>query len=272
MRTTRILLAFVCIAVPSVYAGDDLKIQSHWWTSTDVGSTVTYVKGDLIRVDDCWGEYDSCVQPRDGSLTQCGGWSFIRLKGRYYDPSDGDSDATTSSTSANSQQKPGTTDGLIRVVLESVDTGERKQMFGYTARHIVTTTTLDVGQASCPAHQPSNRSDGWYIDPPYKNKCSDADEREQSSPNFDDISDCGDKVVIERKGPALGFALTEQEEHSIGGFPWRSGYTVTGISHENLDQGLFAKPDARPISELRHPRQHPKLQGEQPPSNPPANQ
>jgi hypothetical protein len=191
----------------------------------------------------------------------------MRLMGTYYDTA-GDSLAPTSS-SAKPQEKPKTAHGLVRVVVESVDTGERKQMLGYTARHIVTTTTLDVTQASCSAHQPSNRSDGWYIDPPYKNKCTEADERERFNPNFDDISACGDRVVVERKGPTLGFALSEDTETSMGSFPWHSGVTVTAISHENLDQALFAKPDARPISEFR---QRVKAPNPTTPVNPPAQQ
>ena len=51
----------------------------------------------------------------------------------------------------------------LRIETTTVDTGERKEMFGYVARHVVTTTkqtTLDGSNS-----QPSQRvKDGWYID------------------------------------------------------------------------------------------------------------
>lgn len=45
---------------------------------------------------------------------------------------------------------------------ETIDTGERKEWFGYTARHVITktTTTRDSELSG------ESEDDGWYIDPP----------------------------------------------------------------------------------------------------------
>jgi hypothetical protein len=51
----------------------------------------------------------------------------------------------------------------VRVEIKTTDTGERKEIFGRTARHVITTTTQTPMEGSHSSHQESV-SDGWYID------------------------------------------------------------------------------------------------------------
>jgi hypothetical protein len=247
MPKLRTLIAFMCLVGPVARAGDDLKIDSHWGTKWDRGSTTTYVKGDFLRVDSCWGGHGTCVNPQEGAISHCGEWSVLRLKRRFYQTS-GDEDPA-SNPASEENAKPAR--GVVRVTLESVDTGERNVMFGYTARHLVTTASFDLSQSRCAVNETARRYDGWYIDPPYSNKCSEG-EVDPAEIDFRDISDCGDKIIVERKGPAMGYGLKETEEYVLRGEHQTSGYVIDAISRENLDPGLFTKPDARPISELHH--------------------
>ncbi len=67
----------------------------------------------------------------------------------------------TRAAQAPQLRRPAQPNLLIEITTN--DTGERKQMFGYTARHVITTekrTPLE-GAASLPQEQVS---DGWYID------------------------------------------------------------------------------------------------------------
>jgi hypothetical protein len=49
----------------------------------------------------------------------------------------------------------------LRIETTTVDTGERRELFGYVARHVITTTKQTRGANS----QPSQTvADGWYID------------------------------------------------------------------------------------------------------------
>jgi hypothetical protein len=51
----------------------------------------------------------------------------------------------------------------IRVEIKTVDTGERKEMFGHAARHVITTRTSTPLEGS--QSEPSESvTDGWYID------------------------------------------------------------------------------------------------------------
>jgi hypothetical protein len=61
------------------------------------------------------------------------------------------------------QEPPATRGGEVKVTIDSVDTGERKQVGGFTARHVRSITRIEAGQRAC---QPSSvtQVDGWYID------------------------------------------------------------------------------------------------------------
>lgn len=69
----------------------------------------------------------------------------------------------TAQTAAQKSDTAETAKPTLRVETTTVDTGERKKMFGYLARHVITTrkqTPLDGSNS-----QPSQFvTDGWYID------------------------------------------------------------------------------------------------------------
>ncbi len=53
--------------------------------------------------------------------------------------------------------------GITRLFqTETIDTGERREVFGYVARHVIT-TTLETRDSEL---QSQSQMDGWYIDPP----------------------------------------------------------------------------------------------------------
>jgi len=51
----------------------------------------------------------------------------------------------------------------MRIEIKTVDTGERKQIFGRTARHIIT-TTKQTSLADSESHPYETVRDGWYVD------------------------------------------------------------------------------------------------------------
>ncbi len=53
--------------------------------------------------------------------------------------------------------------GSLEIYLDTVDTGERKEMFGHTARHIITSERRVASPGGC-AQSNSSETDGWYID------------------------------------------------------------------------------------------------------------
>ena len=59
--------------------------------------------------------------------------------------------------------RTGPAKGSLEIFIDSVDSGERKEMFGHTARHIVTHERRVASPDGC-QHSMSSETDGWYID------------------------------------------------------------------------------------------------------------
>lgn len=146
--------------------------------------TTTYLKPDRKRVEErqwyrqqLWlgGPVVSIRPPRVASITRCDlGQIFqLNLDDREYTSrpipkplSPEEQKARAEELKARAAQglqpqRPAQPNLLIEITTN--DTGERKQMFGYTARHVITTekrTPLE-GASQVPTE---NVTDGWYID------------------------------------------------------------------------------------------------------------
>jgi len=237
------VIVLCCVVAPSLaQTSNGVKIESRWADTWDQGFSTTYVKGNLMRREDCWGSTGPCDSPSEVYISDCGHWSVMRMKGVFYDTTQ------PSASAALATPTQASSEAILKVVWQSVDTGERKTMLGYTARHIVTTGKLDLSHSTCKVSSDTVPTfDGWYVDPPYANKCTAA----VKEPDFDyNNPDCDDKLLVERSGTSLGFALQLHEEYSDPTSKLTSGYVVTSIAQDDFDPSLFARPNARPLSEL----------------------
>jgi hypothetical protein len=143
--------------------------------------------------------------------------------------------------------------GTLVVSIETTDTGERKKLFGYTARHVITTQTMIPGPGAVTQGQEIVR-DGWYIDLDVNAGCaprpngaafaflSGSSRPAGSAPK-------ADKIEVHRKGaPENGFALsitTKQTSRSPSGetFTSESLTEVVELSSAPLDPALFEVPE-----------------------------
>lgn len=160
------------------------------------------------------------------------------------------------------------TGGTLDIWITATDTGERKEMFGHLARHIVIKERRLPGPGACsPAR--TSETDGWYIDssvlPEWK--------RPKPAPVVVAIplvgngrADCFDKIELHHSGEAdpPGFALKTTITVSDPAAVPRSAVEaalpfevieVTEFSEMPLDPALFKVPkDFRKVNELFKPR------------------
>ena len=104
--------------------------------------------------------------------------------------------------------------GTLQIWIDNIDTGERKDMFGHVARHIITREKRVAGPGAC--SKPSiTETDGWYIDPSVM-----PDWRQQNKNNFgvvvaaevaagsnDRCFNKMDKIEVHRAGVETGFPV-----------------------------------------------------------------
>lgn len=131
--------------------------------------------------------------------------------------------------------------GNVTYVFNVVDTGERKQMFGMTARRIKTSMSIEASPDACTKGDMKMESDGWYIDLP---QFSCPITFRPPVPARGDGGGCRDKITYRNSGSANpGFPLEETRTMSMGG---SNTFTQTvetlEFSKATLDAGLFEIP------------------------------
>jgi len=137
--------------------------------------------------------------------------------------------------------------GVVTITTEIVDTGERKQMFGHTARHIITTVTHEASHDSCSPGKSTVKTDAWVIDYRIEFDCKfDSPVGPPAQrPATRTVPDCEDQIKTINKGnPALmGFPIlsiiTTTDEN---GRTHTTEMEVKQLSVATLDQSLFEPP------------------------------
>src|SRR5687768_3295875 len=180
------VLSLVCAAVAStVYsqtsnkatANADVKIRQKMTSSrSDKGAeTVMYIKGPRMRNE--IGESSLGMT----TIVQCDlkRTLMINDKTKSYMVVP-DSNAAAGSVAAGGGGVPGPTSdtqpspvsrgGVVNVTNTITDTGERKEMFGFTARHIKTSMVRKASPDACEKDM-KLETDGWYIDFQYAFDC-----------------------------------------------------------------------------------------------------
>jgi hypothetical protein len=155
-------------------------------------------------------------------------------------------DATTSANNpSRANSHPGTTTkgGLITSTVTTKDTGERKQMFGYTARRIITTMMTESSPEACSQTKSKMEIDGWYIDAAFAVDCDSGVTYKPYTPP--QSSGCQDRYVTKQVGAAKrGYPVWEKttmfDTNGVASFSTIN--EVVEFSNATLDASLFDVP------------------------------
>jgi hypothetical protein len=155
------------------------------------------------------------------------------------DSGDVDSGGGESAPSSGGPTKRG---GVVTMTLNTTDTGERKEMFGFTARHLKRTMTSQTSPDACSQNQMHLETDGWYINLEYGLNCGSErpPQTGRTAPGG-----CRDRYQFKRTGPTkLGYPLIETT--TMYGADGSSTFTrtteVIELSRQPLDAALFDVP------------------------------
>jgi hypothetical protein len=117
----------------------------------------------------------------------------------------------------------------VDVWYETTDTGERREMFGRTASHLITRERR-VAEAGACGRSSEIETDGWYIPP--------ASRQRDSAYMLSSNSECRDNVVTHGTRPVNGVALLE----TVNDGTFQRTTEVTEYSEQPLDRAVFAPP------------------------------
>jgi len=120
------------------------------------------------------------------------------------------------------------------------DTGERKTLYGYPARHLRAKVEIKSSQNSCSQLDQSYELDGWYADlaKDLQAAC------QQFLPPIRQKDGCSDRVIRKRSGSAKpGYPLVETITlHNNNGSTTQIGAQTSQIDKQPLEKELFEVP------------------------------
>ncbi len=220
---------------------NDLKIRYRSTTSGQSMESTTMLKGARERSEMKIGQGMDII-----NVTQCDLKRTIQISdaNRKYviTPMDNGDASPNATVSAGSMSAPSRSGGVVTYTTTSVDTGERKEMFGFQARHIKKTMVVDSSADACNPVKMKMETDGWYIDFSFGLNCE-TGRQQMGGPQAP--GGCRDRVRFNQQGSGkTGYALIETTTSygPDGRVSFTSTREVIELSREPLDAALFDVP------------------------------
>ena len=249
LRAGRIALMLLCVASAAAEARADVKIKSRQTMQGQSYENATYIKGKRQRTESMGGQsvtIQQCDLRRDIQIMP----AMRAYTVRPYD--EAGTQAANAPATGTRQTVEQTKGGLITSTITTRDTGERKQMFGYTARHIITTIETKSSPDSCTPVDTKMETDGWYIDAAFALDC-DLD-RAGAYQNRQQSGGCRDRYQTKQVGSAKrGYPV--YEKMTIFEKDGRESFSMVNevieLSQATLDASLFEPPaDFREVKDF----------------------
>jgi len=230
----------------------DVKIRQRMSMGSTAGTETTlYVKGPRMRNEMAGGgagftsilqcDLKRTITVNEKTRTYL--ISSTNSPGSTAGAGDGDGGAAPRPTTPAQPPAP-RRGGVVEVINTITDTGERKEMFGFTARHIKTSIVKKASPDACDKDQ-KIETDGWYIDFQYAFECPGQTQKPDPMPVRPQRPDCQDEVRTKTIGTAkLGFPLLVTTTiYQPDGSTRSMTQEVLELSREPLDAALFDVPN-----------------------------
>jgi hypothetical protein len=241
LRAGRVALVLLCVAAFGAAARADVKIKSRQTVQGHSYDNAVYIKGKRQRTEQMGGQsitIQQCDLRRDLQIMPA-------MKAYTVNPYDTGADAVPASAPAGSRTTTERTKGgLVTSTVTTRDTGERKQMFGYTARHLVTTMEMKSSPEACTPMDYRMETDGWYIDAAFQLECD-----QYRSPQWGGFQPreggCHDRYEMKQVGTVKrGFPVWEKMTmfEKDGSEKFSTVNEVVELSQATLDASLFEAP------------------------------
>lgn len=229
----------------SVFAASafaDVKIKSKQTVSGQSYENTTYIKGKRSRSERDMGQMKmidltQCDLKRSVQMNEMSKTYIINMFNQVTEVS-------------NEKASAPKTDGVVRAggtITSTVtykDTGETRKMFGYVAKHIITTMETTSSADACAPNNTKMQIDGWYIDAAFALDCQNDYYKNGYAPN--PKQGCQDKYQMKTVGNAKrGYPVYEKMTmFDESGKESMSMVTeVVELSQATLDQALFEIPE-----------------------------
>ena len=238
LASYRLSWILALLAIPLAAQAQDLHLKKSITVGGNfVSSTETSIKGARER---------TVTQSPTGStitLRQCDLRRTITINDEaqtYYVANDPQDEAAIKAAAMVSGAPAADSAGYITETSTVTDTGERKVMYGYSARHLKAKVSVQSSQNACSQVNQSYELDGWYTDlsKEQTSQCG------QFLPPIRQSEGCNDRVIRRRSGSGKpGYPLTESlTVHNPDGTTTQIGVLISELSKQSLGKELFEVP------------------------------
>ncbi len=228
----------------------DVKVKSRQRANGQTYENTTYIKGKRQRTEQNMGAMQMV------NLTQCDLKRYVQInpnaKTYIINLFNQAVETTNQNASANSGSGVVRAGGTITSTVTYKDTGEKKKIFGYDARRIITKMETASSPDACSPHNSKMEIDGWYITAAFALDCDYG-----INPNGYGASEkggCQDKYQMKtignaRRGYPVYEKMTMFDEN--GKEIMSSVSEVIELSQATLDASLFEIPaDYREVKNM----------------------
>lgn len=244
------------LIVFSTFASADLKIKTRTTVMGHSTESTVYIKGARERTEMSFGGHGGgatimqCDQKRmitvsgnqcsvmqiGGGETSCPTMPNIRAMGREM-------------PEAEAAPRKG---GVLTITRNSSDTGERQDMFGYKARHIKTTMTMESSPDACNQSHMKMEQDGWYADLSAGFSCGDESYKAMAcGAGGGGKRGCNDRVVMKGGGgAALGYPMKQTTTMTSEQGTFTMTTEVVELTSATLEAPLFDMPPGCKVTDL----------------------
>jgi hypothetical protein len=232
------LLFITLIFTQTAFA--DVKIKTRQTMSGQTYDGTVYIKGKRQRSERNMGGMEMV------SLTQCDLRRGVQLNPgtkTYLINAFNETVISTQTTASAKDDKVVRSGGTVTSTFSVKDTGERKQMFGFTARHLIITMESVSSPDACTPYKSKMQTDGWYIDAEFYLDCEQNSAMRSYQANKN--SGCQDKYVSKQIGTGKrGYPLYEKMTlfDETGKETYSFVTEVVELSKATLDAALFEVP------------------------------
>lgn len=237
----RAALLLLTLPVCAVAVSADVKIKTRQTSGGRTHENTTHIKGKRLRTE--------MMDNRMVTIKQCDLRRDIEVmpQAQVYTVKPYDAATTAGPVrppADKTRAAPGAAKGgVVTSTVETRDTGERKQMFGYTARRVVTTSVTESSPDACTPMKAKMVIDGWYIDAAFDLSC-DTDLRYRNY-RPEQRDGCADRYETRQVGAArTGYAVWEKMTMygEDGSESFSTVNEVVELSQTTLDAALFEVP------------------------------
>src|ERR1044072_2282377 len=238
----RIAVVIACLSILSATASADTKVKTRQTTGGQTYENTSYIKGKRQRSETNSGQMIMIQQCDLRRNIQIMPQMKMYMIQPYDQPNQPSPSSTTPATTPGSQ--PVKKGGLVTSTVTTKDTGERKQILGYTARHIITTMEMKSSPDACSQNNTKMEIDGWYIDATFALDCDSSRAYTNYRPHGS--GGCQDRYETKTIGLAKkGYPVWEKTTMfgPDGAESFSTINEVVEFSNATLDQSLFEIPE-----------------------------